>query len=127
MVTALSTLVAVFRKACLIYTANGMVWEKEIEAYCRWSMQTDLYLKYKLFAEDIRKATECYIDKPGPRTILSIVETDEKGVFTLEALKTAYEKVGKEPNERKIRNAVNQWRCRGYIMTMTNDSYKITR
>ena len=120
-------LVAVFRKACLIYTANGMVWEKEIEAYCRWSMQTDLYLKYKLFAEDIRKATECYIDKPGPRTILSIVETDEKGVFTLEALKTAYEKVGKEPDERKIRNAVNQWRCRGYIMTMTNDSYKITR
>ena len=55
-------LVAAFRKACLIYAANGMVWEKEIEAYCRWSMQTDLYLKYKLFAEDISKATECLDD-----------------------------------------------------------------
>ena len=127
MVTALSTLVAVFRKACLIYTANGMVWEKEIEAYCRWSMQTDLYLKYKLFAEDIRKATECYMDKPGPRTILSIVETDEKGVFTLEALKTAYEKVGKEPNERRIKNALKQWQHRGYVVTVTNDSYKKIR
>ena len=120
-------LVAAFRKACLIYAANGMVWEKEIEAYCRWSMQTDLYLKYKLFAEDISKATECLDEKPGPKAILSIVETNEEGVFTLEALKTAYEKVGKAPDERKIRNAVNQWRCRGYIVTMTNDSYKKTR
>ena len=120
-------LVAAFRKACLIYAANGMVWEKEIEAYCRWSMQTDLYLKYKLFAEDISKATECLDEKPGPKAILSIVETNEEGVFTFEALKTAYEKVGKAPDERKIRNAVNQWRCRGYIVTMTNDSYKKTR
>lgn len=120
-------LVAAFRKACLIYAANGMVWEKEIEAYCRWSMQTDLYLKYKLFAEDISKATECLDEKSGPKSILSIVETNEEGVFTLEALKTAYEKVGKEPNERRIKNALNQWRCRGYIVTMTNDSYKKTR
>ncbi len=120
-------LVAAFRKACLIYAANGMVWEKEIEAYCRWSMQTDLYLKYRLFAEDISKATECLDDKPGPKAILTIVETNEEGVFTLEALKTAYEKVGKEPDEKRIRNALNQWRCRGYIVTMTNDSYKKTR
>jgi hypothetical protein len=120
-------LVAAFRKACLIYAANGMVWEKEIEAYCRWSMQTDLYLKYKLFAEDISKVTECLDEKSGPKSILSIVETNEEGVFTLEALKTAYEKVGKEPNERRIKNALNQWRCRGYIVTMTNDSYKKTR
>ena len=51
-------LVAAFRKACLIYAANGMVWEPEIEAYCRWSMQVDLYMKYRLFADDIREATE---------------------------------------------------------------------
>lgn len=120
-------LVAAFRKACLIYAANGMVWEKEIEAYCRWSMQTDLYLKYKLFAEDISKATECLDEKPGPKAILSIVETNEDGVFTLEALKTAYEKVGKEPDERRIRNALRQWQHRGYVVTVTNDSYKKIR
>lgn len=120
-------LVAAFRKACLIYAANGMVWEKEIEAYCRWSMQTDLYLKYKLFAEDISKATECFDDKPGPKAILSVVETSEDGVFTLEALKTAYEKVGKEPDERRIRNALRQWQHRGYVVTVTNDSYKKIR
>lgn len=120
-------LVAAFRKACLIYAANGMVWEKEIEAYCRWSMQTDLYLKYRLFAEDIGKATECLDDKPGPKAILTVVETSEDGVFTLEALKTAYEKVGKEPDERRIRNALRQWQHRGYVVTVTNDSYKKIR
>lgn len=120
-------LVAAFRKACLIYAANGMVWEKEIEVYCRWSMQTDLYLKYKLFAEDISKATECLDEKPGPKTILSVVETNEEGVFTLEALKTAYEKVGKEPNEKRIKNALKQWQHRGYVVTVTNDSYKKIR
>ena len=117
-------LVAAFRKACLIYAANGMKWEKEIEAYCRWSMQVDLYLKYKLFAEDISKATSVEDDRPGPKAILSQVETDANGVFTLDALKKAYEKVGKEPVERKVKNAINQWKCRGYIVTVTNDSYK---
>lgn len=120
-------LVAAFRKACLIYAANGMVWEKEIEAYCRWSMQTDLFLKYKLFAEDISKATECLDEKPGPKTILSVVEANEDGVFTLEALKTAYEKVGKEPVEKRIKNALKQWQHRGYVVRVTNDSYKKIR
>ena len=117
-------LVAAFRKACLIYAANGMKWEKDIEAYFRWSMQVDLYLKYKLFAEDISKATSVGDDRPGPKAILSVVETDANGVFTLDALKKAYEKVGKEPVERKVKNAINQWKCRGYIVTVTNDSYK---
>lgn len=58
------------------------------------------------------------------KAILSVVETDANGVFTLDALKKAYEKVGKEPVERKVKNAINQWKCRGYIVTVTNDSYK---
>ena len=39
-----------------------------------------------------------------------------------EALKKAYEKVGKEPNERRIKNALKQWQHRGYVVTVTNDS-----
>lgn len=117
-------LVAVFRKACLIYAANGMKWEKEIESYCRWSMQTDLLLKYKFFAEDIMKATGNLEEKPGPKSILTVVEKDADGVFTFEKLKTAYEKVGKVPDEKKIRNALYQWKSRGYILQLTADRYK---
>ncbi|MBQ8464326.1 MAG: hypothetical protein IJ544_09470 [Prevotella sp.] len=121
-------LVAAFRKACLIYAANGMVWEKEIEAYCRWSMQTDLFLKYFLFAEDIRKATDVLLDShPGPRSILTAVECDAEGIFTFEALKQTYEKQGRDVDERRLRNVLAQWKRRKYIVTVTDDSYKKCR
>ena len=119
-------LVAAFRRACLIYTANGMEWEPTvIENYCRWSMQVDLFLKYRLFADDIREATECVrITQRGPRCLLDDVTTDEKGVFTFEAVMRVYTASGKEPDEKRVRNMLSQWKSRGYILQMTDDNYQ---
>ena len=118
-------LVAAFRKACLIYAANGMVWEPEIEAYCRWSMQVDLYMKYRLFADDIREATESLkADKPGPQCLLDKVVTNDQGVFTFDEAVRVYTESGKSPDEKKIRNVLSQWKKRGYILQMTDDRYK---
>ena len=118
-------LVAVFRKACLIYAANGMVWEPEIEAYCRWSMQVDLYMKYRLFADDIREATESLkVEKPGPQCLLDKVVTNDQGVFTFDEAVRVYTESGKSPDEKKIRNVLSQWKKRGYILQMTDDRYK---
>ena len=118
-------LVAAFRKACLIYAANGMVWEPEIEAYCRWSMQVDLYMKYRLFADDIREATESLkADKSGPQCLLDKVVTNDQGVFTFDEAVRVYTESGKSPDEKKIRNVLSQWKKRGYILQMTDDRYK---
>ena len=118
-------LVATFRKACLIYAANGMVWEPEIEAYCRWSMQVDLYMKYRLFADDIREATESLkAEKPGPQCLLDKVVTNDQGVFTFDEAVRVYTESGKSPDEKKIRNVLSQWKKRGYILQMTDDRYK---
>jgi hypothetical protein len=118
-------LVAAFRKACLIYAANGMVWEPEIEAYCRWSMQVDLYMKYRLFADDIREATESLkADKPGPQCLLDKVVTNDQGVFTFDEAVRVYTESGKSPDEKKIRNVLSQWKKRGYILQLTDDRYK---
>ena len=118
-------LVAAFRKACLIYAANGMVWEPEIEAYCRWSMQVDLYMKYRLFADDIREATESLkAEKPGPQCLLDKVVTNDQGVFTFDEAVRVYTESGKSPDEKKIRNVLSQWKKRGYILQMTDDRYK---
>ena len=118
-------LVAAFRKACLIYAANGMVWEPEIEYYCRWSMQLDLYLKYKLFADDIRNATDgVQLTKHGPKSLLDCVRVDEKGTFTFDELVRVYAESGKKPDEQKVRNVLYQWVHRGYILQLTADSYK---
>ena len=118
-------LVAAFRKACLIYAANGMVWEPEIEAYCRWSMQVDLYMKYRLFADDIREATESLkAEKPGPQCLLDKVVTNDQGVFTFDEAIRVYTESGKSPDEKKIRNVLSQWKKRGYILQLTDDRYK---
>lgn len=118
-------LVAAFRRACLIYAANGMVWEPEIEYYCRWSMQMDMYMKYKLFAKDIREATNSIdTDHPGPQSLLDKIAADEQGVFRFDEVMRVYTESGKEPNERRVRNMLSQWKNRGYILQMTDDSYK---
>lgn len=118
-------LVAAFRKACLIYAANGMVWEPEIEYYCRWSMQLDLYLKYRFFADDIREATDAVrMTKSGPQSLLDMVKTNEQGVFNFDELVRVYTENGKSPDEKRVRNVLAQWLHRGYILQMTNDSYK---
>ena len=118
-------LVAAFRKACLIYAANGMEWEPEIEAYCRWSMQVDLYMKYRLFADDIREATESLkVEKPGPQCLLDKVVTNDQDVFTFDEAVRVYTESGKSPDEKKIRNVLSQWKKRGYILQMTDDRYK---
>ena len=119
------SLVAAFRRACLIYAANGMAWEPEIEYYCRWSMQVDLYLKYKLFADDIAEATACVKEvKPGPQSLLDKVVVDDKGQFLFDEVVRVYTESGKKPDEKKVRNMLSQWKSRGYILQMTDDSYK---
>ena len=118
-------LVAAFRKACLIYAANGMKWEPSIEYYCRWSMQVDLYLKYKYFADDITEATESIkLSKRGPQSLLDKVNCQEEGVFTFDEVMRVYTADGKTPDEKKVRNMLSQWKSRGYILQMTNDSFK---
>ena len=120
-------LVAAFRRACLIYAANGMVWEPEIENYCRWSMQVDLFLKYKLFADDISEATKgIKMDKPGPQPLLDRVVVNEQGIFTFDEVVRIYTESGREPDEKKVRNMLSQWKKRRYIDELANDTYRKT-
>ena len=119
------SLVAAFRRACLIYTANGMVWEPEIEYFCRWSMQVDLYLKYKFFADDIREANESVNgDKPGPQSLLDKVKVNEQGEFSFDDVVRVYTASGKKTDEKRIRNVLSQWKSRKFILQLTDDSYK---
>ena len=102
-----------------------MEWEPEIEYYCRWSMQMDWYLKYKLFADDIREVTNSVkYDKPGPQSLLDRVTVNEQGEFSFDEVVRVYTESGRTPNEKKVRNVLSQWKSRGFVLQMTNDSYK---
>ena len=112
-------LAAVFRKACLLYAADGMKWEKAIESFCRWSLFYDLYLKMSLWGDQIRHADDDIpTSKPGPRSLLELLPAE----FTIEDAKRVREQQGL--NKDKANKMVSQWKSRGYILQLTVDSYK---
>ena len=119
-------LVHVFRKACLLYAANGMKWEKAIEGFCRWSLHYDLWIKMKLWGEQIRHADEGLpTSKRGPRNLLEQIKTDQEGVFTYRDVVTVRLKNGMDEDGTWV--MLRQWKHRGYILQMTDDSFKKAR
>lgn len=119
-------LVHAFRKACLLYAANGMKWEKAIESFCRWSMYMDLYLKIKLWGDIIRHADDNVpTSKRGPRNLLEDIKTDENGVFSYRDAVNA--RLKNSMNEEGTKNMLYQWKSRGYILQLTDDSFKKAR
>lgn len=119
-------LVHAFRKACLLYAANGMKWEKSIESFCRWSLFYDLYLKIKLWGDIIRHADDNVpTSKRGPRNLLEDIKTDENGVFTYRDAVNA--RLKNSMNEEGTKNMLYQWKSRGYILQLTDDSFKKAR
>ena len=116
-------LVHAFRKACLLYAANGMKWEKAIESFCRWSLYYDLYLKMKIWGDMIRHADDNVpTSKRGPRNLLEDIKTDETGVFTYRDAVNA--RLKNSMSEEGTMNMLYQWKSRGYILQLTADSFK---
>ena len=116
-------LVHAFRKACLLYAANGMKWEKAIEGFCRWSLHYDLWLKLHFFGDMIRKAGEkMQTSKRGPRNLLEQIPTDAEGTFAASDALSIRLKNNK--SEEGTGNMLSQWKKRGYIEALPDGRFK---
>ena len=116
-------LVHAFRKACLLYAANGMKWEKAIEGFCRWSLHYDLWLKLHYFGDMIRKAGEqMQTSKRGPRNLLEQIPTDSEGTFSQNDAASIRLKNNKD--EAVTGNMLSQWKTRGYIEALPDGRFK---
>ena len=116
-------LVHAFRKACLLYAANGMKWEKAIETFCRWSLHYDLWLKLHFFGDMIRMVDERKkTSKRGPQNLLEQIPTDADGAFTYNDAVQARLKCGK--SEEGTGNMLSQWKTRGIIEVLPDGRYK---
>lgn len=116
-------IVHAFRKACLLYAANGMKWERAIESFCRWSLHYDLWLKLHFFGDHIRKAGEnIQTSKRGPRNLLEQIPTDADGIFTLSDAVAV--RVKNNKSEAGTRNMLSQWKARGYIEDAGESKFK---
>lgn len=121
-VLARRSLVGTFRKACLIYAANGMKWEKGVtEDFCRWSFQMDMWCKARFFLEQIREAdNNVKIAKTGPRNKLALLQDE----FTQTEAAQMREKEGMKPEGTY--DMLAQWLKRKYIERLDKEKYRKT-
>ena len=70
--------VIAYLKACVLYVANGCLWESEIEEFVRWSEQYDLYCKMRFFRDAIVKAEQEGVksSKRGPSNMLQLLPNE---------------------------------------------------
>ena len=112
-------LVAAFRKACVLYAANGLKWEKAIEGFCRWSMHYDLWLKLHFFGDLIRSADkDVHTSHRGPQNMLHLLSDP----FTLQQLKSLRTQCGM--SEEGARNQISQWVKRGHCEELPDGSFR---
>ena len=112
-------LVHAFRKACLLYVANGNKWEKAIENFCRWSLFYDLYLKMMFFGEQIRHADDDIpTSKRGPQNLLDFLPE----TFTIEEAKRIRQQHGMDTEHAST--MVRTWKSRGYVCQISDISFK---
>lgn len=116
-------LVHAFRKACLIYAANGMKSEPALFDFCRWSLHYDLYLKIRLFGDAIRNEDKkLKFSKRGPQNMIAELTTAEKKVFTYQELVQLRRQKGMD--EKGTGKLLSKWKSRGLIRQLTDDSFE---
>ncbi len=114
-------LVHAFRKACLLYVANGMKWEKAIEDFCRWSLFYDLYLKMLFFGDRIRHADDDVMtSKRGPQNLLDFLPE----IFTTEDAMRVRQKHDLSNEGDSCIRMIRNWVNRQYVIQYSEFSYK---
>ena len=114
--------VIAYLKACILYVANGMKWEKSIEAFVRWSERYDLYCKLKLFGQMIYDADRDQDSLPktaphGPKNLLELLPDE----FSLKDYAKLRREQGFDDNRKRTMDAVYQWVSRGYVVKLLKD------
>ena len=114
--------VIAYLKACILYVANGMKWEKSIEDFVRWSERYDLYCKLKLFGQMIYDADRDQDSLPktaphGPKNLLELLPDE----FSLKDYAKLRREQGFDDNRKRTMDAVYQWVSRGYVVKLLKD------
>ena len=106
-------------KGCLLYVANDYKWDKTIEDFVRWSLQYDMWCKMQFFGDAIENADN--VDnkpKRGPKNLLELLPEE----FTLQEAVSVRRNQGMDA--KGTTNMIRVWKHRGYILQITDYSYK---
>jgi hypothetical protein len=113
-------IVIAWLKACVLFVANGKVWERSIEDFIRWSLNYDLWCKMAFFGADIETMSNSSerIGTRGPRNLLELLPD----IFTIEDAKRVRQQQGKGTD--KTGNMVSTWKKRHYVVQMADGSFQ---
>ncbi len=103
--------VIAFRKACILYIMNGCKWSREIEDFCRWAFDYDMWCKMSLFSEALNEDMEMErrVVRGGMANMLDLLPDE----FTREECRSMRIQQGKKnPNPK---DQLGQWTKRGFI------------
>ena len=114
-------LVIAFRKACVLYAANGMKWEKSIETFCRWSLFYDLYIKMTVFGDLIRHADDdIQTSKRGPQNLLVMLPAE----FSFDDAKFVRQQQGLSTDNYHTKKMIRNWIDRKFVTQYSELSFK---
>ena len=110
--------VIAYLKACTLYVAGGMKWDKSIEEFVRWSLRYDLWCKMKYFGQMIEDAESMGAPakrRPGPQNLLDFLPD----VFT-------QDEAGEMRRSRQVTSGslavmLGNWKTRGFIEPLEDD------
>ena len=107
------------RKAMVLYIADGCRWSREIEDFCLWSLDYDLWCKDLFFNEMLRKAEDGEEIVGMGRNENMLDSLDEK--FTLKQASDM--RVSKGLSLKGVYSMINNWVTRGFIVRISNGVY----
>lgn len=102
--------VTAYKKAMVLYIINGMKWSKDIEAYVRWSLKWDMWIKLRYFGDLLDKAllADEQAVNPTPKNLIEHLPNP----FSEEQLIQLRNSEGKTGS---VKTLLRQWKFRGYI------------
>ena len=110
--------VIAYLKACTLYVANGMKWDKSIEEFARWLLHYDLWCKMKFFGqmiEDDETVSVSTTRRPGPQNLLDFLPD----VFTRD--EAADMRRRRQISTGSLKLMLNNWKTRGFIEVDDSD------
>ena len=112
-----------FRRAMVLYLANGEKWEKAIEDFIVWSVKYDLWCKMRFFGNQMQEAIDAdsrsVCHTPGVSNLLLYVhdtfdKTEIQNICQVHGTKT------------KLAILLCNWKKRGFIVKNDDDTFSKT-
>ena len=103
-----------FRRACLIFIANGQQWDPALDEWIRWSFMHDMWMQYHYFYEFVCNANsglKITSHDSGPKSMRHLLSQE----FTFEQLKQLYIKTGKYVDDENVHGVIRSWKNRKKI------------